>query len=80
MIFEKRGRWCYRDPNGKLHKFSSEEAAREYAGEQPAPVQNFHETIETPVITEENFSEFFEHENPVTENGQDWKDWSPEEM
>ena len=37
-------------------------------------------TIETPVIAEENFSESFEHENPVTENGQDWKDWSPEEM
>jgi len=72
MIFEKRGRWCYRDANGKLHKFSSEEAAREYVGEQPAPVQNFHETVETPAFTKFDFFDTFEDENPVTENGQDF--------
>lgn len=63
MIFQKRGRWCYRDPKGKLHKFSSEKEAREFAVEKPAPVETFDEPAE----------------NPVTENGQDWKDWSPGE-
>jgi len=66
MIFQKRGRWCYRDPKGKLHKFSSKEAALEFLAEKPAPV-------ETVAPIEED-------ENPVTENGQDWKDWSPGDL
>jgi hypothetical protein len=32
MIFEKRGRWCYRDESGKLRKFSTEEEAKISAG------------------------------------------------
>jgi hypothetical protein len=36
MIFEKRGRWCYRDPAGKLHKFVTEAAAKaSVAGSAP---------------------------------------------
>ena len=31
-IFEKRGRWCYRDAQGKLHKFDSEAAAKSSLG------------------------------------------------
>ena len=38
MIFEKRGRWCYRDDNGILHKFATEEAAKLAAGWVP-PVE-----------------------------------------
>ena len=29
MIFEKRGRWCYRDSAGNIHKFVTEAAAKE---------------------------------------------------
>ena len=32
MIYEKRGRWCYRDSAGNLHKFVTEAAAKESAG------------------------------------------------
>ncbi len=28
MIFEKRGRWCYKDSGGKIHKFVTEAAAK----------------------------------------------------
>ena len=27
MIYEKRGQWCFRDENGKLHKFPTEHEA-----------------------------------------------------
>jgi hypothetical protein len=26
-LFEKRGKWCYRDANGKIHKFATKEEA-----------------------------------------------------
>ena len=32
MIYEKRGRWCWRDKDGNLHKFVTEAAAKESAG------------------------------------------------
>jgi len=32
MIYEKRGQWCWRDSNGKLHKFKTEEEAIVAAG------------------------------------------------
>ena len=36
MIYEKRGRWCYRDAAGKLHKFVTEAAAKaSVAGNAP---------------------------------------------
>ena len=38
MIFEKRGKWCYRDDNGKLQKFATEEEAKKAAGWVP-PVE-----------------------------------------
>lgn len=31
-IFEKRGKWCYRDANGKLFKFDTEKAAKSSLG------------------------------------------------
>ena len=31
-IFEKRGKWCYRDAEGKLFKFDTEEAAKSSLG------------------------------------------------
>ena len=34
-IFEKRGRWCVRDEQGRLHKFKSEQEALEFAGIAP---------------------------------------------
>jgi hypothetical protein len=35
MIYEKRGKWCFRDENGKLHKFDSEIAAKIALGSAP---------------------------------------------
>lgn len=37
-IFEKRGKWCYRDDNDKLQKFATEEEAKVAAGWIP-PVE-----------------------------------------
>jgi hypothetical protein len=31
-IYEKRGRWCVQDDNGKLRKFATEEEANAFAG------------------------------------------------
>jgi len=31
-IFKKRGKWCYRDNTGRLHKFSTELAAKSSLG------------------------------------------------
>ena len=32
-MFEKRGRWCVRNPEGNLHKFSSKDEAKLYIEE-----------------------------------------------
>lgn len=32
MIFEKRGKFCFRDDSGKLHKFKTEQEAAKAAG------------------------------------------------
>lgn len=31
-IFEKRGRWCYRDDAGRIHKFDTEAEAKSSLG------------------------------------------------
>lgn len=31
-IYEKRGRWCVQDDNGKLRKFATEKEANAFAG------------------------------------------------
>ena len=31
-IFEKRGRWCYRDKAGRIHKFDTEAEAKSSLG------------------------------------------------
>lgn len=31
-IFNKRGRWCYRDTNGRLYKFNTEAEAKSSLG------------------------------------------------
>ena len=33
-LFEKRGKWCYRDEAGKLYKFDTESEAKESLGEE----------------------------------------------
>jgi hypothetical protein len=38
MIFEKRGQWCFRDAENKLHKFDSENDAKKAWGWVP-PVE-----------------------------------------
>ena len=32
QIFEKRGRWCYRDEAGRIHKFDTEAEAKSSLG------------------------------------------------
>tara|TARA_A200000159_G_scaffold12694_1_gene10663 strand:+ start:2033 stop:2254 length:222 start_codon:yes stop_codon:yes gene_type:complete len=31
-LFKKRNRWCYRDTNGRIHKFNTEAEARSSLG------------------------------------------------
>ena len=38
MIFEKRGKWCWRNEEGRLLKFATEEEAKKAAGWVP-PVE-----------------------------------------
>lgn len=44
-IFEKRGRWCFVDEAGKMHKFGTEEEAKIAAGWVP-PVEECCEDCE----------------------------------
>ena len=57
MIFEKRGKYCFRDENGKLHKFATEQEAAKAVGlgeqwefdhgsEEAEDVQETHDTEE----------------------------------
>lgn len=57
MIYEKRGRWCFRDSEGRLRKFDTKEAA-ELAAAGVIIVK--HEPVESPV--EDEFVEEFEEE------------------
>ena len=58
MIFEKRGKYCFRDENGRLHKFATEQEAAKAAGlgeqwefdhgsEEAEDVQETHDNEET---------------------------------
>lgn len=49
MIFEKRGQWCWRDGEGRLHKFATEKEAVEASGWIP-PVE---ETLDAEEETED---------------------------
>ena len=53
MIFEKRGQWCWRDGDGRLHKFDTEEEAVKAAGWVP-PVE---ETLDGDEEEAEDFEE-----------------------
>ena len=54
-IFEKRGRWCYRDANGKLCKFSTEAEAKSSLGLEI--VENAEKEIETQNSEEETYTD-----------------------
>ena len=49
-IYEKRGRWCVQDDNGKLRKFATEEEAKTFAGIEEAETEV---EVETEVENEE---------------------------
>ena len=46
MIFKKRSQWCFRDENGKLHKFDSEIAAKLAYGKVDATKEEVYSDIE----------------------------------
>ena len=54
-IFEKRGRWCFRDEAGKLHKFGTEEEAKLALGWIP-PVEEILDGGEEEESSEEEAS------------------------
>jgi hypothetical protein len=53
MIYEKRGKWCYRNEAGRLTKFATEEEAKKAAGWIP-PVE---ETLDACSEEEEDGKE-----------------------
>lgn len=53
LIYEKRGRWCLRDDSGMLHKFKTENEAKNFAGWVP-PVE---ETLDGGEKEEKNSKE-----------------------
>lgn len=59
MIFQKRGRWCFRDSNGKLHKFDSESDAKELYNSLSPSIEIEMPKIEMPEI--ELFDEDLEY-------------------
>jgi hypothetical protein len=55
QIFEKRGRWCYRDEAGRLHKFDTEIEAKSSLGLE---TMNYaEEEIETEDSEEETYTD-----------------------
>jgi|14BtaG_2_1085337.scaffolds.fasta_scaffold217440_2 hypothetical protein len=42
MVFEKRGQWCWRDEEGRLHKFATEKEAVDASGWVVALDEIFH--------------------------------------
>lgn len=56
MIFEKRGKYCFRDENGRLFKFKTEQEAAKAAG-LGLQWEVDHGVEEEKVCEEENSSE-----------------------
>ena len=53
-IFEKRGRWCFRDEKGKLHKFSTEAEAKAASGVSlPLPEVREYDSMEEAIAEED---------------------------
>jgi hypothetical protein len=57
MIFEKRGRWCYRDDSGKLRKFNTEEEAKISAGWIPPVPEELEEPEEPEELEDYDYEE-----------------------
>jgi hypothetical protein len=53
-IYEKRGSWCYRDEDGKLHKFGTEAEAKSSLGLEI--VKDAEEKIETESSKEKTYT------------------------
>lgn len=53
MIYEKRGKWCFRDDNGKLHKFATEADAKAAYGVEDAPEEKTFSFFEEETSTYE---------------------------
>ena len=53
MIFEKRGQWCWRDGDGRLHKFDTEQEAMDASGGVFALEETFDAEEETEDFEEE---------------------------
>jgi len=70
MIYEKRGRWCFRDSKGRLHKYSTKHEAEAAYETNTGGEAALREEVVTPSIS----IEMPTLEAPVTENGQDWFD------
>lgn len=78
MIYEKRGKWCFRDAKGKLHKYTSKhEAEAVYYNKTDTMKEEeaLREEVTTPSFTVEMPTL---EEPAVTENGQDWFDENEE--
>ena len=52
-IFEKRGQWCFRDEQGRLHKFSTESEALQASGILPLPEVREYDTLEEAIAEED---------------------------
>lgn len=59
MIFQKRGKWCFRDSNGRLHKFESESDAKELYNSLSPSIEIEMPKIEMPEL--ELFDEDLEY-------------------
>jgi hypothetical protein len=46
MIYQKRGHWCFRDDNGKLHKFATEAEAKAAYGIEDGPKEKVYTYFE----------------------------------
>lgn len=62
MIFQKRGKWCFRDSNGRLHKFESESDAKELYNSLSPSIKIEMPKVEKPSEEKEESSE--EEANP----------------
>jgi hypothetical protein len=64
-IFEKRGKWCFRDQKGKLHKFDSAEEAVQAGGlvniDIPLPEVREYDSLEEAAEAEDVELSFLEN-------------------
>jgi hypothetical protein len=72
MIFEKRGKFCFRDEKGKLHKFKTKAEAEKAAGGVVETEDQFDAIVPVAPLQEIEHGSEEEESNEETPSHYDW--------